>query len=100
MIWKESYKRMIDQLALENAREKFGKLAAYVVDSQVTDANGFALEKDHREVLINDFSYDMMIGSLSTRKKYMLLGGLIGVGFMTVSILTYKFIKFEKNKES
>lgn len=100
MIKKETYKRKIDQLTLEKARNSFGELATYVVDSQVTNFDGSALAEDHREILINDFSYDMKIGSMATRNRYVLVGTILGVGITTGSIILYNHFIKTKEEES
>ena len=87
----------------EKTTSKFKDAAAWIVDVKcVEPETGIKIIGDHREILIEEFSNDMALGSLMTKNKYLLIGGLAGVTISAVSVATYAVIKkcVTKKKES
>lgn len=87
----------------EKMASKFKDAAAWIVDVKCTEPEtSIKIIGEHRDVLIGEFSFDMALGSLMTKNKYLLIGGLAGVTISAVSVATYAVIKkcATKKKES
>lgn len=72
---------------------KFIGPAVHVVDNYVIDSNGAHLSDEHRVREIMRVSSDMAAGSVWTKGKYLLIGGIMGAIYLGAGMLGYSFGK-------
>ena len=84
----------------EKTISKFKDAAAWIVDIKCVDPEtGIKIIGEHRDILIDEFSNDMALGSLMTKNKYLLIGGLTGVAISAGIVATYITVnKFKRSK--
>jgi hypothetical protein len=71
--------------------------AMHIVDSRIRNLNGEPLEDEQRVRAIMRVSENMAAGSLWTRGRYLLTGGVIGALYFATGLLCYSI---GKGKES
>ena len=90
---EKMYKKVTEQVV-----SKFKDAAAWIVDEKCTEPEtGIKIIGEQRDILIAGFSNDMALGSLMTKNKYLLIGGVTGVVLSAGIMTTYVIIKKRQN---
>lgn len=97
MVYEGHYRKLYD--IAEKGKEAFKDLATFVVDNDCKTSLQEPITGVQRDVLISEFSEDMALGSIFTRNKYLLIGGLAGAAITIGVVVTYKIIKNRKKEE-
>lgn len=97
MITKEGYKRVAPNW--DDLSNKFIELATYVVENECTDMSGNPVIGNAKDILVRDKAYDMELANNFIKNKYLLMGGLIGIGITVTGFTAFKIINRVKNKE-
>lgn len=97
MITKERYKRI--EPNWDELSNKFIELATYIVENECTDVSGNPIIGNAKDILVKDKAYDMELANNFIKNKYLLMGGLIGIGITVTGFTAFKIINGVKNKE-
>ena len=91
---EKMYKKVNEEVAA-----KFKDAAAWIVDNRCTDYDNSQIIGIDRDNLISEFSEDLALGSIITKNKYLLIGGLVGIAISAGIIVTYITVKNLKISE-
>ena len=73
-------------------------MATYIVENECTDMSSNPIIGNAKDILVKDKAYDMELANNFIKNKYLLMGGLIGIGIIVTGFTAFKIINRNRVK--